>query len=95
MGPRRAPFVLYTFRHTSITRWAKHMDPFTLHVLAGHTDMKTMKRYVHPSDTDILDAMGRVRAAFRDTASMTNRTMLPIARTMDAHSGRRHCSTAR
>jgi hypothetical protein len=27
------------------------MDPFTLHVLAGHTDMKTMKRYVHPSDT--------------------------------------------
>jgi len=24
-----AAFVLYTYRHTSITRWAKHMDPFT------------------------------------------------------------------
>jgi hypothetical protein len=35
---------------------AKHMDPFTLHVLAGHTDMNTTKRYVHPSDEDILEA---------------------------------------
>jgi integrase len=56
-----APFVLYTFRHTCITRWAKHMDPFTLHVLAGHTDMNTTKRYVHPSDADILEAMEKVR----------------------------------
>ncbi len=54
------PFVLYTFRHTCITRWAKHMDPFTLHVLAGHTDMNTTKRYVHPSDADILEAMEKV-----------------------------------
>ncbi len=57
-----AAFVLYTFRHTCITRWAKHMDPFTLHVLAGHADMNTTKRYVHPSDTDILEAMMRVQA---------------------------------
>ncbi|MGC9970708.1 MAG: tyrosine-type recombinase/integrase [Bryobacteraceae bacterium] len=58
-----APFVLYTFRHTCITRWAKHMDPFTLHVLAGHTDMNTTKRYVHPSDADILEAMEKVEHA--------------------------------
>jgi integrase len=57
-----SPFVLYTFRHTCITRWAKRMDPFTLHVLAGHADMSTTKRYVHPSDTDILEAMMRVHA---------------------------------
>ncbi len=56
------PFVLYTFRHTCITRWAKHMDPFTLHVLAGHTDMNTTKRYVHPSEADILEAMERIYA---------------------------------
>jgi integrase len=56
------PFVLYTFRHTCITRWAKHMDPLTLHVLAGHADMNTTKRYVHPSDADILEAMMRVQA---------------------------------
>lgn len=54
------PFVLYTFRHTCITRWAKYMDPFTLHVLAGHADMNTTKRYVHPSDADILEAMEKV-----------------------------------
>lgn len=58
-----APFVLYTFRHTCITRWAKHMDPFTLHVLAGHTDMNTTKRYVHPSEADIREAMDRVQNA--------------------------------
>lgn len=59
------PFVLYDFRHTCITRWAKHMDPFTLHVLAGHTDMNTTKRYVHPSDADILEAMDKVRGGHK------------------------------
>ena len=60
-----ARFVLYTFRHTCITRWAKHMDPFTLHILAGHTDMNTTKRYVHPSDDDILEAMERVQGGHK------------------------------
>lgn len=60
------PFVLYTFRHTCITRWAKHMDPFTLHVLAGHTDMNTTKRYVHPSEADILEAMEKVRGGHKN-----------------------------
>jgi integrase len=59
------PFVLYTLRHTCITRWAKHMDPFTLHVLAGHTDMNTTKRYVHPSDADIREAMEKVQAGHK------------------------------
>jgi integrase len=67
------PFVLYTFRHTCITRWAKYMDPFTLHVLAGHTDMNATKRYVHPSDADILEAMERVRGGHKNehTPEMT------------------------
>jgi integrase len=59
------PFVLYTFRHTCITRWSKYMDPFTLHVLAGHADMNTTKRYVHPSDADILEAMEKVRGGHK------------------------------
>jgi len=37
------------------------MDPFTLHVLAGHTDMNTTKRYVHPSEADIREAMAKVQ----------------------------------
>lgn len=58
-----APFVLYTLRHTCITRWAKHIDAYTLHVIAGHTDMNTTKRYVHPSDADIRAAMEKARGA--------------------------------
>src|SRR5262249_18736025 len=34
-----APFELYTLRHTCLTRWAPHMDPWTLAYLAGHRDM--------------------------------------------------------
>jgi|SRR5579872_5749943 len=41
-------FPLYTFRHTCLTRWAGHMDPYTLAYLAGHSDFSTTKRYVHP-----------------------------------------------
>jgi len=33
--------------------------PFILHVLAGHAGMKTTKRYAHPGDADILEAMER------------------------------------
>jgi integrase len=58
-----APFVLYTLRHTCITRWAKHIDAYTLHVIAGHTDMNTTKRYVHPSDADVRAAMEKARGA--------------------------------
>ena len=29
------PFELYTFRHTCLTRWAPHIDPWTLAYLAG------------------------------------------------------------
>jgi integrase len=32
LAARVAPFVLYTPRHTCITRWAKHVDAYTLHV---------------------------------------------------------------
>ena len=60
-----APFVLYTLRHTCITRWAKHIDAYTLHVIAGHTDMNTNKRYVHPSDADVRAAMEKARGALQ------------------------------
>jgi integrase len=57
-------FVRYTLRHTCITRWAKHVDPYTLHVIADHTDMKTTRRYVHPSDADIREAMARIEGQY-------------------------------
>jgi integrase len=57
------PFDLYTFRHTCLTRWAPHMDVFTLQYLAGHSDIRTTRRYVHPQQQDTLRAMARARKA--------------------------------
>ncbi len=46
------------------------MDPYTLHVMAGHGDKNTTRRYVHPSEADILEAMEKVAreraAVFRE-----------------------------
>jgi len=57
------PFELCTFRHTCLTRWAPHMDPWTLAYLAGHRDMSITKRYIHPQQETILEAMERVQEA--------------------------------
>lgn len=54
-------FALYTLRHTCLTRWAPHMDPWTLAYLAGHRDMNITKRYVHPQEQTILAAMEKAR----------------------------------
>ncbi len=56
-----ASFPLYSFRHTCLTRWAAHMDPYTLAYLAGHSDFATTKRYVHPQAHTILEAVERAR----------------------------------
>ncbi|HUQ91205.1 MAG TPA: site-specific integrase [Bryobacteraceae bacterium] len=56
-----AAFPLYTFRHTCLTRWAPHMDPWTLAYLAGHRDMSITKRYVHPQEHATRAAMEKAR----------------------------------
>ena len=56
-------FDLYSLRHTCLTRWAPHMDPWTLMRLAGHSDMATTKRYIHPEDEATRQAMQRARDA--------------------------------
>jgi integrase len=61
-GERRydvQPFPLYTLRHTCLTRWAPHMDPWTLAYLAGHRDMSITKRYVHPQQQTVRNAIER------------------------------------
>ena len=59
-----ADFVLYTFRHTCLTRWAAYMDPYTLAYLAGHGDFSTTRRYVHPQADTVREAMERARKAW-------------------------------
>jgi integrase len=58
-GLERVPF--YTFRHTCLTRWASHMDPYTLAYFAGHSDFGTTRRYVHPNLETGRAAMERAR----------------------------------
>jgi integrase len=53
------PFVLYALRHTCLTRWAAHMDPYTLGYLAGHSSFVTTERYVHPQRATVEAAMKR------------------------------------
>ena len=57
------PSTLYTFRHTCLTRWAAHMDPYTLAYLAGHSDFGKTRRYVHPQTETVRAAMERAQAA--------------------------------
>lgn len=71
------PFPLYTLRHTCLTRWAPHMDPWTLAHLAGHRDMAITKRYVHPQADMIRAAMDRARVPVTVCAGADARTPVP------------------
>ena len=44
-------FVIYSIRHTAITRWSKKVDAYTLQNLAGHRSFVTTGKYVHIDDT--------------------------------------------
>ncbi len=42
------PFVIYSLRHTCLTRWAESgMNPYELMRRAGHADLTTSMRYIH------------------------------------------------
>ena len=55
------PFVLYTLRHTFLTRLGEaNCDAWTLARIAGHSSIVISTRYVHPSSDAVLDAMARL-----------------------------------
>lgn len=52
------PFVLYTLRHTFLTRLgASGCNVWTLARIAGHSSIQMSSRYVHPSEDSVLDAL--------------------------------------
>jgi len=52
------PFVLYTLRHTFLTRLGESgCDVWTLARIAGHSSIAMSSRYVHPSQDRVLAAM--------------------------------------
>ena len=54
------PFVLYSFRHTFLTRLGQSgCDTWTLARVAGHSSIGISSRYVHPSEEIVLAAFSR------------------------------------
>lgn len=45
---------LHGLRHTFLTEAGEHTDPFTLQYTAGHDNIKTTMRYVHPQANAVL-----------------------------------------
>ena len=55
------PFVLYSFRHTFLTRLGESgCDAWTLARIAGHSSIAVSSKYVHPSDHAVLNAISRL-----------------------------------
>jgi integrase len=55
------PFVLYSFRHTFLTRLGQSgCDAWTLARIAGHSSITISRRYVHPSEDTVLAAFSRL-----------------------------------
>jgi integrase len=59
--PRIKPFVLYSLRHTFLTRLGSSgCDVWTLARIAGHSSIRISSRYVHPGQEQVLSAMSRL-----------------------------------
>lgn len=55
-----AEFVLYSLRHTALTRLGENgADAFTMRI-AGHSSVTTSQRYVHPSSETVALAIARL-----------------------------------
>ena len=61
--------VIYDFRHTRITRWAKVLPLPVVQRLAGHTSIATTMKYVHISDDDVVAAMAKEQEERRGHSS--------------------------
>jgi integrase len=60
-GKAVRPFVLYSLRHTFLTRLGESgCDVWTLARIAGHSSIGVSSRYVHPSEDAVLDAMSKL-----------------------------------
>jgi len=70
------PFRLYDLRHTALTRYGEcGTDVFALQQIAGHTDIKTTSRYVHPTPEHIERSVSRLEQYNREKAAESARGM--------------------
>jgi len=72
------PFVLYSLRHTFLTRLGQSgCSPWTLAKIAGHSDLNVSKHYVHASDDEGADAIKNLESSETKLKQRRNRTGLP------------------
>ncbi len=65
------PFVLYTLRHTFLTRLGESgCDVWTLARIAGHSTIGISARYVHPSEEAVLSAISRLESPRQQTPAL-------------------------
>ena len=51
---------LHALRHTFLTEAGEYTDPFTLQYVAGHDNIKTTMRYVHPREDAVEKLFARL-----------------------------------
>jgi len=72
-------FVIYDFRHTAATRWAERGMPlFTLAKILGHSRLRSVERYVHPSQAHMDEAMLRYGEFQSPSAQVGLRSVLGV-----------------
>jgi len=82
-GKTVRPFVLYSLRHTFLTRLGESgCDVWTLARIAGHSSIRISSRYVHPSADAVLDAMARFGGGHK-TGHSDEQLQLPITQQQD------------
>jgi integrase len=74
---RVRPFVLYSLRHTFLTRLGESgCDSWTLARIAGHSSVTMSARYVHPSEDAVLAALDRLSGHnFRHSGSASEKAL--------------------
>ena len=83
---------LHGLRHTFLTEAGEHTDPFTLQYTAGHDNIKTTMRYVHPQANAVHALFARL-AAQRSGKLLSNGTMQKVVTKMDTpHRSARRCT---
>ena len=71
---RVRPFVLYSLRHTFLTRLGESgCDAWTLARIAGHSSVAMSARYVHPSEDAVLAALDRLSGQILGTGKYLSR----------------------
>jgi integrase len=72
------PFVLYTLRHTFLTRLgASGCNVWTLARIAGHSSIQMSSRYVHPSEDSVLNALSILQP---EVSATKTKRLLPASR---------------